>query len=79
MAVVTISRQLGSLGTEITSALAEKLGLKVVDKETIEASLVSMGMPGARVEQYDEKKPGFWQLFSAEKDRIPVEGDGPFP
>lgn len=69
MAVVTISRQLGSLGTEITAALAERLGLKVVDKETIEASLVSMGMPGTRIEQYDEKRPGFWQLFSAEKDR----------
>ena len=69
MAVVTMSRQLGSLGTEITSALAERLSLKVVDKESVEATLVGMGMPEARVEQYDERKPGFWQLFSAEKDR----------
>jgi cytidylate kinase len=69
MAVITMSRQLGSLGTEITTALAERLSLKVVDKESVEATLVGMGMPEARVEQYDERKPGFWQLFSAEKDR----------
>jgi cytidylate kinase len=69
MAQVSVSRQLGSLGTEITTALAARLGLKVVDKEAIETALVGMGVPGARVEQYDERKPGFWQLFSAEKDR----------
>jgi cytidylate kinase len=69
MAVITMSRQLGSLGTEITTALAKRTGLKVVDKDSVEATLVSMGMPEARVERYDEHKPGFWQLFSAEKDR----------
>jgi cytidylate kinase len=69
MAVVTMSRQLGSLGTEVTEALAGRLGLTVVDKDSVESTLVSMGLPEARVEQYDERKPGFWQLFSAEKDR----------
>lgn len=69
MPLLSMSRQLGSLGTEIAVELARQMGLKVVDKNAIETALIGMGVPEARVEQYDERKPGFWQLFSAEKDR----------
>ncbi len=69
MAVITVSRQLGSRGTGLAHSLAEELGYDVVDKESLEHALVDMGIPEVKVEQYDEKKPGFWQLFSAEKDR----------
>ena len=69
MAVITVSRQLGSRGTDLAHTLAQDLGCRVLDKATLEQALVDMGIPEVKVEQYDEKKPGFWQLFSAEKDR----------
>lgn len=70
MAIITISRQFGSFGTEIAKALKEELGLDDLDKIKLEEILVSeYGLPEKNVEKYDEKKPPFWDLFSSDKDR----------
>lgn len=70
MAIITISRQLGSLGTEIATGLQEELHLREFDKESLEAKLISTyGLPEEKVERYDEKKPAFWDLFSSDKDK----------
>lgn len=70
MAIITISRQLGSLGTEIANKLKEELSFKDLDKESLESRLVKKyGLPEEKVERYDEKKPAFWDLFSADKDK----------
>ena len=70
MAIITISRQLGSLGTEIATKLKEDLGIKVLDKDSLESKLVQKyGLPEEKVERYDEKKPAFWDLFSSDKDK----------
>ncbi len=60
MAVITISRQLGSLGTEIAQALATSLHYEYLDKEKIEKALVDRGLPVPQVEKFDEKSPPFW-------------------
>jgi cytidylate kinase len=70
MAIITISRQLGSLGTEIAKQLKEKLGFHYLDQESLEEELVKKyGIPEEKVERYDEKKPTFWDIFSSDKDK----------
>lgn len=69
MNVITCSRQSGSRGDEIIDLLAREFGVKLVDKESLEQDLVRFGLPEERVEQYDERKPGFWEAFSIDRDR----------
>ena len=70
MAVITISRQFGSLGTIIAKTLKEELDFEYLDKVKLEELLVSeYGIPEEHVEKFDEKKPAFWDIFSSEKDR----------
>ena len=67
--MVTISRQAGTGGEEIARVLAKELGWNFLDKEALERLLVERGFPKMEVEIYDEKKPGLWHRFSAERDR----------
>ena len=70
MAIITISRQFGSLGTMIAKKLKEELDFDYMDKIKLEEMLVSKyGIPEEKVEKYDEKKPAFWDVFSSDKDR----------
>jgi cytidylate kinase len=70
MAIITISQQLGSLGTDIANVLKEELHFKYLDKESLEEKLVSKyGLPEEKIERYDEKKPAFWDMFSSDKDQ----------
>jgi cytidylate kinase len=68
MAIVTVSRQLGSLGTDVAHRLAEKLRYQCLDKETFDQSLNEHGIAAAKVEKYDEKKPSLWDTFSTDRD-----------
>jgi len=67
--MVTISRQAGAGGDEIARLLAEDLGWRLLDNEVLERLLVQSGFPQVEVEAYNEKRPGLWHRFSAEKDR----------
>lgn len=70
MAIITISRQFGSLGTEIAQVLQQELHFASLDKQTLEEALVSQyGIPEENVERYDEKKPPLWDIFSSDKDK----------
>lgn len=70
MAIITISRQFGSLGTEIARVLKEELKFEYVDKIKLEEALVSdYGIPEENVDRYDEKKPPLWDIFSSDKDK----------
>jgi cytidylate kinase len=70
MAVITISRQLGSLGTEIAQGTAEKLAYEYVDKKKIEQALSNYGVPAAEMEKFDERKPSLWDSFLLQKKRF---------
>ncbi|KPK90150.1 MAG: hypothetical protein AMJ94_10170 [Deltaproteobacteria bacterium SM23_61] len=70
MAVITVSRQIGSLGTEIAQDSARQLQYDYVDKEQIEQLLKGFGFPGLKVEKFDEKKPPFWDSFSLERRKF---------
>jgi len=69
MAILTLSRQSGSFGTQIAKALAENLKYLFLDKESLEKGLAAQGVPVASVEKYDEKRPSFWEIFSSERNR----------
>ncbi|UCF99496.1 MAG: cytidylate kinase family protein [Spirochaetaceae bacterium] len=67
--MVTISRQAGSGGDEIARFLAKELEWDFLDKEALERLLTERGFPMVEFEIYDERKPGLWHRFSAERDR----------
>jgi cytidylate kinase len=64
MDVITISRQLGSLGTEIAREVAEKMNYEYVDKEKIRKILAAFGQGSEEVEEFDEKSPPLWDLLA---------------
>ena len=68
MAILTISRQLGSLGNEIARQLEKQLKLKHLDKESLEEQFEEWGVPDENLRKYDERKPTFWENFSTDKD-----------
>jgi cytidylate kinase len=70
MSLITISRQLGSLGSEIAQALGEKLNYEYVDKAKIERALSDYGLYAAVVEKFDEKKPPFWESFQIQRRKF---------
>ena len=60
MAVITISRQTESLGTEIAREVARRLQYECLDGEGIGQGLTAHGLAVPEVERFDEKKPSFW-------------------
>jgi cytidylate kinase len=70
MAIFTVSREAGSLGTEIAQAAAGKLQYEYLDREKIEKALVERGIPMPEVEKFDEKKPSFWVSWQIQSRRF---------
>ncbi|MFA5851508.1 MAG: cytidylate kinase family protein [Spirochaetales bacterium] len=68
MAIITIARELASLGEETAQELARISGYKLIDKEYLEGKLNSIGISTAKQEKYDEKNPGFWASLSQQRD-----------
>ncbi len=69
MAVITVSRQVGSLGTEIAQTLADRLQYDYVDKEKIGKALMGLGLPEPELERFDEKKPPFWDAWQVQRKK----------
>jgi len=66
MAVITVSRKLGSRGDDIAEKAAHMLGYHYVDKEFIGAVLSQYGLV-----EFDEAYnsiPSFWEKFDAQKE-----------
>jgi cytidylate kinase len=70
MAVITVSRQVGSLGTEMAQVVAERLQYEYVDKEKIAKALATYGMPEPELEKFDEKKPPFWDSWQVQRKKF---------
>ena len=67
--MVTISREAGAGGEETARILARELKWEFLDREALEQLLSERGFSRMDFEIYDEKKPGLWHRFSAERDR----------
>ena len=59
MAIITISREMGSGGIPIAHKVAEELGYRLIDGEAIMAAAEAYGLSPEAVEQADEKPPHF--------------------
>ncbi len=70
MSMITISRQLGSLSTEIARGVAEKMNYEYVDKEKIGKILADFGFGAPELEKFDEKKPPFWDSLSIQRTKF---------
>jgi cytidylate kinase len=62
MAVITVSRQLGSHGARIARALAGELGYDLVDKGVINRVIRQYGL--TRLDKVYDHKPKVWELFN---------------
>lgn len=68
MAIVTISRQLASLGDEVCGIVARKLNYSLYGKRELEQKIVRLGFPQEKLKKYDEKLPGFFASLSRDRD-----------
>jgi len=68
MAIITISREVGSLGDEIAKAVTEKLDYEHIEKSQISEALSLHGFMASDVDKFDEKKPSIWQMLSKQKN-----------
>lgn len=67
MAIVTISRQIGSLGDEIAKVSADRLGYERIEKSHIAAVLSEYGFSASDIDKYDETNPTLLQHLSRQK------------
>ncbi len=68
MAIITIARELASLGEETALELAKISGYTLIDKKYLEEKLNAIGISAEKREKYDEKNPGFWASLSQQRD-----------
>jgi cytidylate kinase len=66
MAIVTISHEMGSGGSVIGTALAERLEYRYVDQDMIAQAARRYGCLEERLTQLDETKPSFLERFDVE-------------
>ncbi len=70
MAIITISREMGSAGIPIAHKAAEKLGYTLVDGEAIRKVAEQYGLSPEAIEQADEKPPPFVETLD---DKVEVD------
>lgn len=68
MAIITISREMGSGGIPISHKAAEKLGYTLIDGESIRAVAANYGLTPEAVEKADEKPPAFVDKMDAQTE-----------
>src|SRR5512147_2917539 len=68
MAVITISREIGSAGEYIAQKVAQELGYHFADKDIIEKVLNQYGF--VQFQQEYESGPGFWSRFDTLRTRM---------
>ena len=66
MPIVTIAHATGSGGTEIGTALADRLGCRYVDREMISEAARQYGVTEDKLQQLDETKPSLFERFDVE-------------
>jgi cytidylate kinase len=57
MAIITVARQIGSLGNEIAAEVAERLHYTLVDQTKLQMAAASYGMLKSELEEVHEKRP----------------------
>jgi cytidylate kinase len=71
---VTIARRMGSGGTYVGRVIADRLGLRYVDREVLRLAADRLGVEEYAVEQNRERVAGFWERFFGSLSFGPPEG-----
>jgi cytidylate kinase len=61
--IMTLARQLGAGDTGFAPTLAERLGLRVYDRDLLEQEAVRLGVPETELEKIDEQPASIFQRF----------------
>jgi cytidylate kinase len=69
MSLVVISREMGSGGTQIGKAVAERLGYRFVDREIILEAARRYEVQEEKLARLEESKPTFWEWFDRGRER----------
>ncbi len=67
MAVITISRQLGSNGEEVAQSLSERLGFVLIDRKGLEHLVLEYGLDEGDLDQIQERAPSFWERLLSDR------------
>lgn len=71
MAIIVLARELGALGEETAKELCSILpGYHYISKDEIEQTLHECGITEKMIDRYDEKKPGFFDVFSSAQNQF---------
>ena len=65
MAIVTISRQYGSAGSEVAERVARALGWQLYDNAVVDSVAARLGMTSAEVSAREERLPTLGERFAA--------------
>ncbi len=69
MAIITISRQIASLGDEVATVAARNLGYRYICRKDIEEKILRYGFPPLELKKFDGRKPGFFASLSRNMDQ----------
>jgi cytidylate kinase len=72
MSLVVISREMGSGGTQIGKAVAERLGYRFIDREVILEAARRYEVQTEKLARLEESKPTFWDRFDRDRERYLV-------
>ena len=67
MAVITISRQLGSSGEEVAQGLSERLGFSLIDRAGLEQLVLAYGLDEQDLDEIQERPPTLWQRLLSDR------------
>lgn len=71
MAIIVLARELAALGEETARELCSILpGYHYISKNEIEQTLHECGITEKMIDRYDEKKPGFFDVFSSAQNQF---------
>ncbi len=71
---VTIARRMGSGGAYVGRVIAERLGLRYVDREVLQLAAERLGVDCSALEPNRERVAGFWERFFGSLSFGPPEG-----
>lgn len=60
---ITIARQMGCGGAYVGQIIAQRLGLRYIDREVLHLAAQALGVEAAAVEASSEKLTSFWEKF----------------
>ena len=62
--VITVNRQFGTGGHEIGAELARRLGVKLIDKQILQAVARKFNLTESEAAELEVRRPSWWEDFS---------------